>query len=160
MLSDGSIGRGGTDDLLVRALYLFFAMEAILGDLSEGLKAHRLAFVEALLSHVVEGSFREPERLYYLYDELRSSAVHGSRDFDVDPSLVKVLDQRVHAAVKNFRTIVSREGIKNMRAFQSWLLEHSQASELLEWLRARDPGRWNEFNWPPQKKNHAAKQVP
>lgn len=42
-----------TGDDLVALLYRFFALEAMLGDKSEGLKAHGLAFREMMLSHIV-----------------------------------------------------------------------------------------------------------
>jgi hypothetical protein len=140
-----------TDDMLIRALFLFFALESMLGDKSTGLKAHRLAFVEALLSHNEEGSFREPDRIYFLYDDLRSPAVHGSRDFDVDANDVNALDRRVHTALGNFISVVSREQIVSMRAFHAWLYSHPSATALMEWLRARSPELWTGFIWPPPR---------
>jgi len=50
-----------TDDPLVALLYRFFALEALLGDKSSGLKGEQLAFRRATLSHAMTGGFRHPE---------------------------------------------------------------------------------------------------
>jgi hypothetical protein len=59
-------------------LYLFFALEAIVGDRSEGLKGEKLALRRAILSHLTTGNFSHPARAYVLYEEVRNKAVHGS----------------------------------------------------------------------------------
>lgn len=62
---------------LIGFLYLFFALEALLGDKREGLKAHGLAFRQAMLGHLVTGMFSHPNETWFLYDQVRSGAVHG-----------------------------------------------------------------------------------
>lgn len=66
------------DKQLLELLFCFFALEALLGDKSDGLKAHALAFRRALLGSVVRGHFAHPNRLALLYDKVRPAAVHGS----------------------------------------------------------------------------------
>ena len=51
-----------TEDQLVAVLYRFFALEALLGRKSEGLKAHGLAFRQMVLSHAGDRVLRAPER--------------------------------------------------------------------------------------------------
>jgi hypothetical protein len=70
-------------DPLVELLFLFFALEAILGDKSEGLKAEGLALRRAILSHKQSGGFTHPGRTYFLYDQVRSTSVHGEDAPDV-----------------------------------------------------------------------------
>jgi hypothetical protein len=66
-----------TGDELVALLYRFFALEALLGRKSEGLKAHGLALRQMVLAHAVTGSFPNPNATLLLYDKIRSGAVHG-----------------------------------------------------------------------------------
>jgi hypothetical protein len=49
-----------TGDELVALLYRFFALEALLGRKSEGLKAHGLALRQMVLAHAVTGFFPHP----------------------------------------------------------------------------------------------------
>jgi hypothetical protein len=49
-------------DPLTALLFLFFALEALLGDKSEGLKAHGLAFRQTMLSHILTEGFFHPNR--------------------------------------------------------------------------------------------------
>ena len=67
-----------TGDRLVALLFLFFALEAILGDESEGSKAMPLAFRQALLDVDRSGGFSDPNPTWLLYGAVRSAAVHGS----------------------------------------------------------------------------------
>jgi len=57
---------------LVGLLFLFFALEALLGDKSEGLKAHLLAFRQMMLSHILTGGFSHPNETWFLYEKVRS----------------------------------------------------------------------------------------
>ncbi len=66
-----------TVDPLNELLFLFFALESILGDDAEGLKGRKIALRRAVLSHRTAGHFRAPFDTYLLYDEVRSTAVHG-----------------------------------------------------------------------------------
>jgi hypothetical protein len=143
-----------TDDMPVRALFLFFALEAILGDKSAGRKSLRLAFIEALLSHVEEGSFRSPNKLHFMYDKLRSDAVHGTSNFDVDEAQVRELNDRVYVAVKHSISIVRREGIDSIKSLPYWFINHPETPDLLAWLREYSPDEWEAFTWPPS--DHAA----
>ncbi|QHK18593.1 hypothetical protein GU243_01035 [Pseudarthrobacter psychrotolerans] len=75
------------DEPLIALLYLFFALEALLGDKSEGLKADMLAFRQLVLSYIVTGVFRHPNNTWFLYDRVRSAAVHGE---DPRPSTMRL----------------------------------------------------------------------
>jgi hypothetical protein len=76
------------DDPLVALLYLFFALEALIGDTSEGPKAHGLAFRQAMLSHMASGGFSHPSKTVFLYTDVRNAAVHGGSVQGVDWDLV------------------------------------------------------------------------
>jgi hypothetical protein len=89
-------------DLLNELLFLFFALEAILGDRSEGLKAEGLALRRAILSHKQTGSFTHPGRVYSLYEGSRSSAVHGEKVPDVAEDEVRKFSEDVRLAINEF----------------------------------------------------------
>lgn len=55
-----------TEERLVALLFLFFALESLLG--KRGPKAHGLAFPQAMLSHIVTGAFMHPDKTWCLYD--------------------------------------------------------------------------------------------
>lgn len=72
-----------TPDALMRLLFIFFALEAILGRKSDKNKAYGLALRRAVLSHKTTEHFAHPGRVYLLYDQVRNAAVHGSQPPEV-----------------------------------------------------------------------------
>jgi hypothetical protein len=97
-------------DPLVELLYLFFALEAILGDTSEGLKAERLALRRAVLSHTQGSGFTHPGRTYWLYDEVRSAAVHGEDVPEVSEKQVSDFAWDVRRAINEFLEFARAQG--------------------------------------------------
>ncbi|MEA2314902.1 MAG: hypothetical protein QOI03_1594 [Solirubrobacteraceae bacterium] len=82
-------------DDLMETLFLFFALEAILGS-SRGPKARPLALRRAILGHKTTGGFAHPNRVYGLYKDVRNAAVHGG-----DPP--KVADDELQAFASDAR---------------------------------------------------------
>jgi len=72
-------------DPLVATLYRFFALEALLGDSSDGLKNGPLALRQMTLSAIATGGFRNPDDTFLAYKEVRSFAVHGEAEPPVPP---------------------------------------------------------------------------
>ena len=66
-----------TADPLVATLFRFFALEALLGDSSDGLKNGLLALRQMTLSRFATGHFRHPDDTFLQYEQVRSYAVHG-----------------------------------------------------------------------------------
>jgi hypothetical protein len=130
---------------LVSTLYLFFALEGLLGDRSERLKAHGLVFRRMVLGHAVSGRFSNPLQLYYLYDEVRSYAVHGSEPPDVSSDERSSFDWDVRLALNEYLTFSRRLQLKKQSQVVAALHGHKDAAEVLEWLRERDR-RWEDFN--------------
>ena len=75
-----------TSDPLVATLYRFFALEALLGDTSDGLKNGPLALRQMTLSRIATGRFRHPDDTFLAYKEVRSFAVHGEAAPAVTPN--------------------------------------------------------------------------
>jgi hypothetical protein len=65
------------EDPLIELLFLFFALEAILGSDRVGPKARPLALRRAILAHRTKDHFAHPYRVYGLYRDVRNAAVHG-----------------------------------------------------------------------------------
>ena len=94
----------------LQLLFLFFALEAILGDESEGLKAPALALRRAMLGLLVTGHFAHPNRINFLYDEVRSTAVHGEEAPDVSKKDVDAFAWDVRTAINEFLAFAATEG--------------------------------------------------
>jgi hypothetical protein len=136
-------GRLATDEV-VRTLYYFFALEALLGDPSEGKKALSLTFRRTMLSLVTESSFSDPLVLFYLYEQVRSSAVHGSEPPPVDPKEHRSFDWSARTALNEYLSLVRVNALRRQSELIQFLENHEEAPKLLDWLRARDE-RWDTY---------------
>jgi hypothetical protein len=132
-------------DRLEATLYLFFALEGLLGDRAEGLKAFGLVFRRTILGHAVTRGFTNPGLLYYLYDEIRSYAVHGSEAPEVSRRDLSEFDLSVRLAMSEYLVFAQQKGLTRRSQVVAALNKHQDAREALQWLRDSDP-RWNEFN--------------
>lgn len=132
-------------DPLAELLFQFFALEALLGVKSEGLKAHGLAFRRAMLGIAAEGRFVHPGRAYWLYDEVRSAAVHGAEPPDLDADLVRRFGWDVRRALSQFLTLAEMENLISRRAVLRYLRRHSEREKLISWLADNDGNTWGPF---------------
>ena len=132
-------------DALKALLFLFFALEAMLGDRSEGKKAHGLAFRRALLSLATRSHFTDPQRAYLLYDQVRSAAVHGGEAPDVPKDEHRAFAWDIRKALVEYMDLAAREGFQTRRALLRHLRGLEDKERLAGWLRERDPDGWEEF---------------
>ena len=98
-------------DPLVEMLFLFFALEAILGNTSEGSKGEGLALRRAILSHKRTGAFTHPRRIDSLYGQVRSTAVHGGKPPVVSEDEVAKFAWDVRLAINEFLEYAQEEDI-------------------------------------------------
>lgn len=134
-----------TGDNLIAMLYRFFALEALLGDKSEGLKAHGLAFREMMLSHIVEGGFRHPNATFFYYDQIRSVAVHGGQVPDVPKDAATQFEWAVRDALCNYLAVARQHGFAKRGKLLQVLSQHPDKPELLTWIRDYGGPDWNKF---------------
>jgi hypothetical protein len=134
-----------TGDNLIALLYRFFALEALLGDKSEGLKAHGLAFREMMLSHVIEGGFRHPNATFFYYDQIRSVAVHGGRAPDVPQDVAAQFEWSVRDALSNYLVLARQQGFSKRGKLVGLLDQHADRPELLTWIRDYGGPGWSRF---------------
>src|SRR5260370_8589965 len=124
-----------TGDNLLAMLYRFFALEALRGDKSEGLKANGLAFREMMLSHVIEGGFRHPNSTFFYYDQIRSVAVHGGQAPDVPGKVTAQFEWAVRDALGNYLALARQHGFSKRGKLLKFLDEHPDKPKLLAWIR-------------------------
>lgn len=130
---------------LTSLLYAFFALEAVLGDRSVKLKALDLAFRQALLSHEVRGSFSHPDDTWWLYEDVRSAAVHGENPPELDWKEVTAFRWKVRRSVVEVRQVAQREGFRRRSTLLRFLNEHPDREEFEQWLRAQPGGHWQKW---------------
>ena len=134
-----------TGDSLIAMLYRFFALEALLGDKSEGLKAHGLTFREMMLSHVIEGGFRHPNATLFYYDQIRSVAVHGGQAPDVPQKVAARFEWAVRDALSNYFALARQQGFSRRGKLLKFLDQHPDKPKLLTWIRDYGGPGWDKF---------------
>ncbi len=134
-----------TGEPLVALLYLFFALEAMLGDKSEKLKAHGLAFRQTMLSHVVDGNFPHPSGTWFLYDTVRSGAVHGEDAPDVEWKVVHSFAWDVRRTLNQYLTVAEKHKYARRARLLKFLDEHPDRPRLIAWLREGGGEIWTKF---------------
>jgi DNA-binding transcriptional ArsR family regulator len=132
-------------DPMKSLLFSFFALEAMLGVRSEGPKGHGIAYRRALLSYAVRGSFPDPDAVYFLYDRVRSTAVHGE-----DPPEVPEREQGaflfdVRLALEEYLELAREKGFETRRAVLKFLRELPEREQLDEWLAEFGDDSWRRF---------------
>lgn len=131
-------------DLVEELLFLFFALEALLGRKDEGLKARGLAFRRAMLGVVAGRAFTDPNRVFWLYEKVRSAAVHGEEPPEIDQREVGQFAWDVRNALAEYLELAADEKLETRRAMLRFLERHPERDRLIDWLVERDPA-WTEF---------------
>ena len=136
-------------DPAVRILFLFFALESVLGVRSSAQKGHPLAFYRALLDVVMTKSFRDPGRTYTLYDQVRSYAVHGEQlRMAPSPGEADQFAFDVHDALDQFLTFARDRGINKRSGVRRALDEDEARADLVDFLVQNDPDLWRDYFYP------------
>jgi len=134
-----------TGEPLVALLYLFFALESLLGKRSERLKAHGLAFRRTMLSHIMEGHFTHPSTTWFLYDRVRSGAVHGDDAPDVEWKVVQSFAWDVRLALNQYLKVAHEQHFVRRGRLLNFLDTHAERLELIAWLRGAGGDVWTKY---------------
>jgi hypothetical protein len=134
-----------TGEPLVGLLFLFFALEALLGDKSEGLKAHLLASRQIMLSHILTGGFSHPNETWFLYEKVRSGAVHGENAPEVSRDMVQSFAWVVRRTLNQYLTLAQRQGLVKRGRLLKMLDAHPDRPQLIAWLRHNGGSVWTEY---------------
>jgi hypothetical protein len=132
-------------DPLVRLLYLFFALESLLGDKGEGEKAGLIALRRAMLSAARGQGFTHPSRTYWLYDKVRSAAVHGSEPPKVSDADVRLFASDVREALDDYLTYGREQRFTKQAQLVQALDHHPDRPRLLEWIRENGGDMWDRY---------------
>ncbi len=134
-----------TGEPIVALLYLFFALEALLGDISEGEKAHALAFRQAMLGQVVTGQFTHPNETLFLYDVVRSAAVHGEAAPDIDDRSVSGFWLTVRWTLDHVLRFAGENRIARRSDLLRALDNHADRQQLENWLTSYAGSTWQDY---------------
>lgn len=140
------------DDRLLRTVLPFFALEALVGDRSEKLKAKSLVFNRIMLGATASGWWTSPHALHTFYAKIRSWAVHGSIPAqEASEAEVVFLHSDARSALGEYLILCEREGFTKRSALLRWLTAHELAPEVTTWLKEHDPETWGD--WQPPTSN-------
>jgi len=134
-----------TPDPLVATLYRFFALEALLGDSSDGLKNGPLALRQMTLSAIAMGRFRHPDDTFLAYKEVRSFAVHGEAAPAVTPQQASHFAWVVRDTLDQYLTIANQHGFTKRRQLMDLLDNYPGRDALIAWLRENASDKWGEY---------------
>ncbi len=137
-----------TDDLVVRVVFQLTALEAILGSKDDRLKAQVLAFTGALLTAAAVGEFSHPNRIYFMYEDVRSTAVHGSETPPLDKQDVQSLERHVNELIAIYARLVAEHGFQTRKQLLRWVEQQVDVEVLLAQLAELAPESWLGFTWP------------
>jgi len=126
-----------TANLTHKVAFLFSALEAMLGSKAEGLKAPSLVYYRMMLGEVVTGGFPDPNRLYWMYDEIRSSAVHGELVAEISSDDVRSLEWSVRRALFELVQFADEHKLVSRSAVRRALRDSQNARRGLDYLKAR-----------------------
>lgn len=132
-------------DPLVDVLFSFFALEAVLGRKNDKLKGDSLAVRRMTLDHDQTGGFSHPNRLWLLYDAVRSAAVHGGVAAHVDEREARQFRGDVTTAVAQALQFASDRGLKRRGLLLDALDAHPDMPDLAAWLVAHGGSDWQPY---------------
>jgi hypothetical protein len=130
---------------LIRLLYLFFALETLLGDTAESLKAGLVALRRAMLSAAVGRGFVHPSGTYWLYQKVRSAAVHGSEPPAVSDDDVGRFAWDVREALDDYLRYGKDHGFTRQSQLVEALDHHPDRPQLIAWLRINGGDMWTKY---------------
>jgi hypothetical protein len=130
---------------LDRLLYLFFALESLLGDTGQGQKAGLIALRRAVLSQAMGRGFTHPSRAYWLYEKVRSAAVHGSEPPEVSEADVRLFAGDVREALDEYLRYGQEQGFTRPSQLVAALDSHPDRPRLIEWIRENGGDMWDKY---------------
>ena len=132
-------------DPLVATLYRFFALEALLGDSSDGLKNGPLALRQMTLSAIAMGRFRNPDDTFLAYKKVRSFAVHGEAEPPVTPEQASDFERAVRETFDQYLTVAKDHGFTKRWQLLQLLDNHEDRDKLIAWIREHGSAEWGKY---------------
>jgi hypothetical protein len=124
-------------DRLLGILFLFFALESLIGDKSGELKAEALSCRQMMLSHIVDARFTNPITTFDLYQVTRSDAVHGEVISEVEEVEYTRFSTVMLRTLEQYIEIANREGFTKRKQLRKFLDKHADQTLLINWIKTR-----------------------
>jgi hypothetical protein len=134
-----------TADPLVATLFRFFALEALLGDSSDGLKNGLLALRQMTLSRIATGHFRHPDDTVLQYEQVRSYAVHGETAPKVTSRQASLFEWAVRDTLDHYLTVANQHGFTRRGQLLDLLDHHPLRDGLITWIRDHGSDQWRQY---------------
>jgi hypothetical protein len=98
-----------------------------------------------MLAAAMGSGFSHPSEMYFLYEKVRSAAVHGSEAPEVTEDLAHQVGFDVRRALKQYLEFATERGLTNQNQLVKALDEHPEHDDLIAWLRANGGPIWTEY---------------
>jgi hypothetical protein len=130
-------------DAHVAITFLYFCLEALLGDDSTKLKSVPMILRQSLLCNDVDGIIFSPVQSLELYDTVRSKAVHGEIVRSVDEDVAHQFAFEIQRTIDQFIRLKNREGFTTRRQLRRYLNDHKDRAQMIDFLKSTFGGDWN-----------------
>jgi hypothetical protein len=120
-------------DPVIKIVFLFTALEAILGNRSEGIKSDDLAMHRAALSEALNEGFSLPDRALGLYEQVRSLAIHGEEPVAVSREEAQAFEWDIRRAINEYLRFARQSNLKKRKQVRAAL--EAKRREIEAWLR-------------------------
>jgi hypothetical protein len=123
-------------DPVIKIVFLFAALEAILGNHSDGIKSHDLAMHRAALSEALDEGFSLPGRSLDLYEHVRSQAIHGEEPEAVSREEAQAFEWDIRHAINEYLRFARESNLTKRKQVRREL--ETKRLEIEAWLRGDD----------------------
>jgi hypothetical protein len=98
-----------------------------------------------MLTHAVTGAFEHPNKTLFLYDEVRSAAVHGGIPVEIDDATTRGFRSTLTRTLKHYLTYAQTEAVTTRKGPLKRLKNHPDKAGLVAWLRENGGPTWSEY---------------
>jgi hypothetical protein len=123
-------------DPVIKIVFLFTALESILGNRSEGTKSDDLAMHRAALSEALDEGFSLPWRSLDLYEHVRSLAIHGEAPVAVSREEAQAFEWDIRRAINEYLRFARHSNLTKRKQVRAEL--EAKRLEIERWLRGED----------------------
>ncbi|HWY18599.1 MAG TPA: hypothetical protein VNY27_07800 [Solirubrobacteraceae bacterium] len=123
-------------DPVIKIVFLFAALEAILGNRSKGIKSEDLAMHRAALSESLDERFSLPGRSLDLYEHVRSLAIHGEEPVAVSREEAQAFEWDIRSAINEYLRFARESDLTKRKQVRAEL--ETKRLEIERWLHGDD----------------------
>lgn len=98
-----------------------------------------------MLGAAASGRFSHPDRIYLLYDEVRSTAVHGEIPPAISREGVQRLESDVREALNETLRFARQHQMLTRKRLLAELEAHPEKNKVIAWLRENGADAWTKY---------------